>query len=149
MLPDSQYSPNVKQHEYAIISAVENKKRVLVVDDEPRILTFINISLSQAGYEVTTTTSGEEALHLVKLEKPDIVLLDILMIPMSGFDVLVELRTFTQVPVIVFTARSDVAEQAMKFGANAFVAKPFKPEEMLNKIEELLNERKPEDNWGN
>ena len=85
--------------EYAIISAVENKKHVLVVDDESRVLRFVEISLSQAGYEVITTTSGEEALQLAKSEKPDIVLLDVLMVPMSGMHVLVELRTFSQVPV--------------------------------------------------
>lgn len=137
-----------KSVEYAIISVMGNKKRVLVVDDEPGVLRFIDISLSQAGYEVTTTTSGKEALHLVKSEQPDIVILDVLMVPMSGFDVLVELRTFSQIPVIIFTARSVVVEQAMKFGANGFLAKPFKPEELIKKIEEILNERKPEDNTG-
>ena len=132
--------------EYAIISAVENKKRVLVVDDEPRVLRFISISLSQAGCKVTTTTSGKEALRLVKSMKPDIILLDLLMVPMSGFEVLDKLRTFSQVPVIIFTARSFIAEQAMKLGANGLIAKPFKPEELLKKIEEILNGMKPEDN---
>ncbi len=137
-----------KPMEYTIISAVENKKRVLVVDDEPGVLRFINIGLSHAGYEVTTTTNGKEALRLVKSEKPDIVLLDVLMVPMSGFDVLNKLRTFSQVPVIIFTARSSIDRQAMKLGANGFIAKPFRPEELLKKIKELLNERKPEDNRG-
>ncbi len=134
--------------EYAIISAVENKKHVLVVDDESRVLRFINISLSQAGYEVTTTTSGEEALQLVKSEKPDIVLLDLLMVPMSGFDVLNELRVFSQVPVIIVTARNFTAEQVVEIRANDFVAKPFKPEELIKKLKELLSGRKPEDNRG-
>ena len=118
---------------------MKNRKRVLVVDDEPGVLGFVEISLSQAGYEVITTTSGEEALQLAKSEKPDIVLLDVLMVPMSGMHVLVELRTFSQVPVILFTALSFAVEEATKLGANGFIAKPFNPKEMLKKIEDLLN----------
>lgn len=137
-----------KPMKYAIISAVENKKHVLAIDDEPGVLRFVNISLSLAGYEVTTTTSGEEALHLVESEKPDIVLLDLLMVPMSGFDVLDKLRAFSQVPVIICTARSFIAEQAVKLGANGFIAKPFRPEDLVKKIEELLSVRKLEDNRG-
>ena len=122
---------------------------MLVVDDEPRILRFISISLSQAGYEVTTTTSGEEALQLVESEKPDIVLLDLLMVPMSGFDVLDKLRTFSKTPVIIITARSFTTEQVVKIRANGLITKPFKPEEMIMKIDETLNGMNPEDNWGN
>ncbi len=124
---------------------MEYKKRVLVVDDEPGVLRFINVHLSLAGYEVITTTSGKEALQIIKSDKPDIVLLDVLMVPMSGFDVLSELRAFSQVPVIVFTARSFIAGQAIKLGANGFINKPFRPEELSKKIKELLSERKPED----
>ena len=68
---------------------------MLVVDDEPGILRFVSIRLRLAGYDVTTTTSGEEALKLVQSEKPDIILLDILMQPLSGFDVLDRLRVFS------------------------------------------------------
>ncbi len=117
----------------------EDKKRLLVVDDDPRILRFSSIDLSLAGYEVTTTTSGEEALELVASEKPDVVLLDLLMAPTSGFDVLERLRTFSQVPVIIVTAHGFTAEQAVRLGANDLVAKPFRPEELLAKIEKILD----------
>jgi two-component system KDP operon response regulator KdpE len=118
---------------------MENRKRVLVVDDEPGILRFVRVSLGMAGYDVITTTSGEEALKLVETDKPDIMLLDILMVPMSGLDILDQLRTFSKLPVIVFTARSFIAEKAMELGANGVVAKPFKPEELVEKIKETLD----------
>ena len=113
-------------------------KRILVVDDEPAILRFVQSSLSLAGYDVIITTSGEEALQLTEAKTPDLMLLDIFMTPLSGFDVLAKLRTFSQIPVIVFTARSNVAKQAFELGANGFLAKPFKLDELQTKISGLL-----------
>ena len=121
---------------------MQTKQRVLVVDDEVGILRFIQASLTVAGYEVVATTSGEEALRLAKTENPDIMLLDILMMPMSGFDVLDKLRKFSQVPVIIFTARSFIAEKAMQIGANGFIAKPFKPDELEAKVKAVLEQAK-------
>ncbi len=121
-----------------MISTVDNKKRVLVVDDEPRILHFVRINLTLAGYDVITTTSGEEALQLVDSKKPDMMLLDVLMTPMSGFDVLSQLRASPQLRVIVFTGRHDIASKALREGADDYIAKPFKPEELTKKIKNLL-----------
>jgi DNA-binding response OmpR family regulator len=118
---------------------MKTKKRVLVVDDEPGIIQFVKINLALAGYEVITTLSGEQTLELVQSEKPDIVLLDILMTPMTGFDILMELRTFSQLPVIVFAARNDIGNMAIKDGANGFIAKPFKPDALIKKIREILD----------
>lgn len=115
------------------------KKRILVVDDEPGILHFVQASLSLAGYDVIVTTNGADALNLVRTENPDIMLLDILMVPMTGFDVLEKLRTFSQMPVIVFTARSFIAEQSLQAGANDYIAKPFRPEELQRKIKTVLD----------
>jgi two-component system KDP operon response regulator KdpE len=83
---------------------MDTKKRVLVVDDEPGILRFVSTTLKIAGFDVIVTASGEEALQLAQSQTPDIVLLDVLMQPLTGFDVLQRLRAFSQVPVIVFTA---------------------------------------------
>jgi DNA-binding response OmpR family regulator len=124
---------------------MEAKQRVLVIDDEPGVIRFVKINLALAGYEVITATSGEEALPLVESMKPDIMLLDILMTPISGFDILVELRMFSQLPVIVFTARNDIGNMAMKEGANGFIAKPFKPDELIGKIREILNKKRTKD----
>ena len=126
---------------------MEAKQRVMVVDDEPGVIRFVKINLALAGYDVITTTSGEEALPLIKSEKPDIVLLDVFMTPITGFDILMDLRTFSQVPVIVFTARNDIGKTAIEEGANAFIAKPFRPEELVKKIREiLLTQTKDSDN---
>jgi two-component system, OmpR family, KDP operon response regulator KdpE len=114
------------------------KKKVLVVDDEPRILRFVTAGLTLDGYAVVSATGGQEALQLAAKEQPDIIILDAVMTPMSGFDVLEKLRAFSQVPVILCTARSFIADEASRKGANAFLSKPFRPEELVGKIEEVL-----------
>ncbi len=113
-------------------------KRILVVDDEPGILHLVQTSLNLAGYEVISCTGGEEALELARAQKPDVILLDIVMQPLTGFDVLVRLRAFSQTPVIVFTARREIVELAMKAGATDYIAKPFMPGDLVKKIQGLL-----------
>ena len=118
------------------------KTRILVVDDDVKILRFLRTSLKLSGYEVFTATSGEEALELFKSEKPDIMLLDILMPGMYGFEVLTRLRTVSELPVIAFSAHASTAEEALQLGANDFLAKPFKPDELIERIRSLLNQKK-------
>ena len=115
------------------------KPCVLVVDDHPKVLRFIEIDLKLREFEVVTTTSGSEALELVKSGKPDIVLLDIIMPGMDGFEVLQKLRDFTQLPVIAFSASPGNYQDAMRLGANDFMAKPFQPDEMVKRIKALLS----------
>lgn len=122
------------------LTAVVTKKRVLVVDDEPGILRIVRINLSLAGYEVLTTASGEEAIRLSQSESPDIVLLDVLLRPLDGLQVLKRLRDFSQVPVLLFTARSYTADQALEVGANGIIAKPFRPDELVKKIKDVLED---------
>ncbi|HEY79034.1 MAG TPA: response regulator [Dehalococcoidia bacterium] len=117
---------------------IEKKKLVLVVDDNPRVLRFIEIDLKLRRFEVVTTTSGEEALELVKSKKPDIMLLDIIMPGMDGFEVLRQLRAFSQLPVIAFSASHGNHDDALRLGANAFITKPFHPDAMVRRIEALL-----------
>lgn len=105
----------------------DNKKCVLVVDDEPGIVKVLGIKLKLHGYEVIGTTSGAEAVELAREKDPDVMLLDILMPGMNGMEVLERVRTFSRVPVIVFTARPDVTQIAMKMGADDFIAKPSTP----------------------
>ncbi|MBI2851462.1 MAG: response regulator [Chloroflexi bacterium] len=117
------------------------KKRVMVVDDEPGILRFVRTILDLAGYDVITTTSGEESLQLAQSQPVDIIILDILMQPLSGFDVLEKLRTFSKVPVIVFTAQREIAEAALKEGADGYIEKPFRPEQLTRKIQDVLDKQ--------
>lgn len=118
---------------------IDRKRCVLVVDDHPQVLRFIEIDLKLRGFEVFTTTSGDEALELVNSAKPDIMLLDIVMPEVDGFEVLRRLRGFTQLPVIAFSASPGNHDDALKCGADDFVTKPFRPEEMARRIETLLS----------
>jgi two-component system KDP operon response regulator KdpE len=117
----------------------QKKQRVLVVDDHPKVLRFIEIDLRLRGFEVITTTSGSEAMELVRSAKPDIVLLDIIMPGMDGFEVLKKLRDFTQLPIIAFSASPGNYQEAIRLGANDFMSKPFQPDEMVGKIKALVS----------
>lgn len=123
---------------------MKKKRRVLVVDDQPKVLKFIEIYLKLRGFEVITTTSGEEALELVKSVRPDIVLLDIVMPGVDGFKVLEEIRTFSKLPVIAFSASAGNQEPALRLGADDFLHKPFVPDTAARKIEALLGPRESE-----
>ena len=99
----------------------ETKVVVLIVDDEVRIVRFLRTSLSLAGYEVATAAGGEEALRLVESISPDVMLLDIVMSPLDGFQVLKRLRAISQLPVIAMSAHASAREEAIRLGANAFL----------------------------
>ena len=114
------------------------KKLVLVVDDQPRVLTFIEIDLKLRGFSVITASSGEKALEMVNSAKPDIVLLDMVMPVMDGFEVLKKLRALTDLPVIAFSASPGNQDLAINAGANDFVHKPFDPDDMARRIKALL-----------
>lgn len=116
----------------------KKKHCVLVVDDHPKVLRFIEIDLKLRGFEVLTTTSGEEALELVKSKKPDIMLLDIIMPGIDGLEVLKQLRVFSQLPVIAFSASPGERDSAMHLGANNFMTKPFHPDDMVRRIDSLI-----------
>lgn len=114
------------------------KKRILVVDDQPGVRTFVQIDLRLRGFDVLTAGSGEEALRIIRAEEPDVMLLDILMPGMSGLDVLEKLRAFSFMPVIAFSASPENKTPAIKAGATQFMHKPFDLDEMATKIAELL-----------
>jgi len=119
---------------------IHDYKVILLVEDEERILRFINISLRAAGYRVLTATTGEQALDLVQSQKPDMMLLDIFLPGMNGLDALRKLRTFSTMPVIVISARDSLGPQALEFGANEFITKPFKPDDLIQRIRAILRQ---------
>ena len=121
------------------MNRAEKKRCVLVVDDHPKVLRFIEIDLKLRGFEVITVTSGKKALEMLEVAEPDIMLLDIVMPEMDGFEVLKKLRTFTRLPVIAFSASPGSHDDALEQGADDFMAKPFHPDEMVGKIEALLS----------
>jgi two-component system, OmpR family, KDP operon response regulator KdpE len=114
------------------------KKIVLVVDDQPRVVVFIEIDLKLRGFDVFKANSGKQALELVCSAKPDIMLLDIVMPDKDGFEVLKELRSFSALPVIAFSASPGNQDPAMQAGANDFMHKPFDPDDMAARIHGLL-----------
>lgn len=120
----------------------ETRTKVLLVDDEPHIGKVFGLKLRLTGYDVLITTSGAEAIELVRAEKPDIMLLDILMPGVTGFEVLEKVRAFSSVPVVVFTARPEYSKKAMTMGANDTIDKPFDPERLIEKIKKVLGNKR-------
>ena len=111
--------------------------RVLVVDDERRILKFLELKLKASGYGVLTADSGFEALEQVQAEEPDLVVLDVLMPKKDGFETLKELRAFSSVPVIILSAKEANTDKVrgLELGADDYLAKPFSPDELVARIE--------------
>ena len=120
------------------MTEVEKKKRVLVVDDQQKVLTFIEIDLKLRGFEVVCTCVSKQALELVNSIKPDIMLLDMIMPGIDGFEVLKELRSYSDLPVIAFSASPGNQDLALEAGANDFIHKPFEPDEIAKRINAIL-----------
>lgn len=116
--------------------------RVLVVDDDEAILQYACAGLEIAGFQAKGTSNGEEALAAVRDGHSDLVLLDLFMTPVTGFDILTTLRDFSDIPVIVFTARDDIGRFALETGADGYLGKPFKVKELIEKIEAVITGRK-------
>ena len=117
--------------------------RVLVVDDEPQILRALRAALKGHGYDVQTAADGEEALDLLALHPPDVVILDLVMPGKSGFDVVQEVRTWSRVPIIVLSARGEERDKviALDLGADDYLTKPFSMNELLARIRVALRHR--------
>jgi two-component system KDP operon response regulator KdpE len=115
------------------------RKKILLVDDERAILKVIGIKLTISGYDVVSAYEGQEALNLLASACPDIMLLDVIMPGIDGFEVLQKLREFSDLPVIVVSARPENAEEAFRLGANDFLAKPLDVNELVEKIDTVLS----------
>ena len=116
--------------------------RVLVVDDEPQIRRFLDISLRAQGYQVALAANGEEGLTALAVQGADLVILDIGLPGKDGHEVLKELRHWSQVPVIMLTVRAGEAEKvaALDAGANDYVTKPFGVRELMARVRGLLRQ---------
>ncbi len=116
---------------------------VLVVDDEPNILLSLEFLMQQAGYNVVTAGDAERAVELIAEHCPDLILLDISLPGMSGFDLLEQLRQQTgtrNLPVIMLTAhgREVEREKGMALGANDYITKPFSTRDLVSRVDALL-----------
>jgi two-component system KDP operon response regulator KdpE len=117
--------------------------RILVVDDEPQIRRFLRTSLGAQGYEVAEVASGSEALAALEGEAPDLVILDLGLPDMDGFEVLAKARAKTLAPVIVLSIRGDERGKvrALDLGADDYVTKPFGMDELLARVRTALRHR--------
>jgi two-component system, OmpR family, KDP operon response regulator KdpE len=113
---------------------------VMAVDDEPSILQFIRHELATQDFSVVTVTSGQEALSTLEEQRPDVVLLDVMMPDMNGIEVLRRIRESSNVPVILLTARKGNEEKVrgLDMGADDYLAKPFNPEELSARVRAVL-----------
>jgi len=118
------------------------KTRILVVDDEPKLVRLVREILTAAGYEVMATCSGDQAIEMVAQERPDLVLLDILLFygSMDGYQVARRLREFSDVPIIMLTAKARESDllQGFEAGADDYITKPFSAKELLARIKAVL-----------
>ena len=125
-------------------------QRILVVDDEPAVSDLLAYNLRKAHFEVLIAMDGGEALRLAREEKPDLILLD-LMIPMvDGLDVCRELRKTSDIPIIMITARGEEIDRVvgLELGADDYVTKPFSVRELLARIKAVLRRTEAEGNRG-
>jgi len=113
---------------------------VLVVDDDKNLRISVGAHLERAGYEVLTATDGREALRVTYGERPDLIILDVMMPEMDGWEVCEQVRTMADTPIIMLTARSDRSDvvKGLKLGADDYLEKPFDGEELLARVESVL-----------
>ena len=120
-----------------------NIPRVLVVDDDLSILKFVRANLEARGYQVLRAIEGEEAIRIAEQEKPDLLILDIVMPGMDGFEVCRKIRKWSSVPIIMLSAREgeNDREKCEACGANDYLTKPFVLKELLALVKTLLNKQ--------
>jgi DNA-binding response OmpR family regulator len=116
------------------------KRLVMVVDDEPAIVRLVRAKLQADGYAVITASRGEEALDLLEDDRPDLVVLDLMMPGMDGFETLRRIREIGQIPVMMLTARAGDADKVrgLQGGADDYLTKPFNPDELSARVAAIL-----------
>ena len=120
-------------------------ERILAVDDEPRYLEIIRFNLETAGYRADCAASGEEALERVRDEEPDLIVLDVMLPGLNGFEVLSTVRERSSCPVIMLTAKGSEEDKVrgLRLGADDYVTKPFSAQELLARVEAVLRRARP------
>lgn len=115
-------------------------ERILVVDDERSIVEFVEKNLKRAGFEVEKAYAGKEAIQKISESKLNLVILDIMLPDIDGFEVCKEIRKFSKVPILMLTARGEDTDKisGFEFGADDYLVKPFNPRELIVRIQAIL-----------
>jgi len=123
------------------------QKRILCIEDEPEMIDLIRLILGRRGFEVTGATGGKAGLDAVRAERPDLVLLDLMMPDMDGWEVYQQMKadeSTRRIPVIVVTAKAQSIDKVLGLHiakVDDYIAKPFSPQELLSSVEKTLNEK--------
>lgn len=123
-------------------------KRILCIEDEPEMIDLIRLILGRRGFEVTGAAGGKEGLQAVREQLPDLVLLDLMMPDMDGWEVYQQMKadeSTRQIPVIVVTAKAQSIDKVLGLHiakVDDYIAKPFSPQELLNSVEKILGQKK-------
>ena len=117
--------------------------KVMIVDDEPDVRKIVKFRLKNAGYDVVTASDGREALDLIKKQRPGLILLDLRMPIVDGYEVCRALKAdekLKKIPIIFLTASSGatIKDKTCKYKADSYIIKPFEPEELLKKVKKFI-----------
>ena len=118
----------------------QDRRRILVVDDEERMVRFIRLNLEHDGFQVTEAFNGKQAVQRLRDVNPDLILLDVMMPDLDGFEVLEMVREISNVPVIMLTAKGEEDDRVrgLEKGADDYVTKPFSPRELVSRVRAVL-----------
>jgi len=129
------------------------QRKILVVDDERHIVRLIQVNLERAGYKVSTAFDGKEALRKVETDKPELIVMDVMMPHMDGFEALKHLQANPQtrgIPVVMLTAKAQDADifRGWSSGVSAYLTKPFNPLELLTFVKRIFSSSQDVDDGG-
>ncbi len=115
-------------------------KKIMIVDDEPRLVSVVEAYLTQEGFDVATASNGQEALFVARESKPDLIILDVMMPEMDGFEFMRAHRREAETPIILLTAKVEEDDKVigLELGADDFVTKPFRPRELVARVRAVL-----------
>nr|HML48111.1 response regulator [Clostridia bacterium] len=118
----------------------DGKNRILLVDDDPNILQLLQLYLDKEGFSVETAMRGDKALEMFRTNPPNLILLDIMLPGMDGWQVCREIRKTSNIPVIMVTAKDETFDKVLglELGADDYIAKPFEPKELVARIKAVI-----------
>ncbi len=122
------------------------KKKILIVDDDPGLLTLLDRRLKANGYEVVSASDGKEAIEKTKQTQPDMIIMDVMMAPMNGYQACREIKNnprFAKTPIMLLTARGTESDKfwGTESGADVYVTKPYEPKELLQIIDKMIKDQ--------